>query len=139
MRRWYGSVTETLSPTASADETAFRTQQTQTAQGLARDPAVREAMVEWSMASDRHALAAALSDVMITDARPGLAAMTTPVTALYATDADGGPPPAMAEALWQNEYATLPGVRLIAVDGSRHFIMADQPERFDALVDAFLR
>ena len=29
-------------------------------------------------------------------------------------------------------------LRLIRVDGSRHFIMADQPERFAALVDAFL-
>jgi pimeloyl-[acyl-carrier protein] methyl ester esterase len=29
-------------------------------------------------------------------------------------------------------------VTLIRVDGSRHFIMADQPERFAELVDAFL-
>jgi pimeloyl-ACP methyl ester carboxylesterase len=123
----------------AADDAAFRAQQVQSAQGLARDPAMREAMVEWSMASDRHAVAAALTDVMTTDARPGLAAMTTPVTALYATDADGGPPPAMAQGLWEREYAALPGVRLIAVDGSRHFIMADQPARFDAIVDEFLR
>lgn len=123
----------------SADDATFRTQQAQAAQGLARDPAIRQTMVEWSMASDRHALAAALTDVMTTDARPGLAAMTTPVTAIYATDADGGPPPAMAQALWTQEYSTLPGVTLIAVDGSRHFIMADQPARFDAIVDQFLK
>lgn len=122
----------------AADDAAFRAQQAQAAVGLARDPAMRETMVEWSMASDRRAVAAALTDVMTTDARPGLAAMTTPVTALYATDADGGPPPAMAESLWTREYAPLPGVTLIAVDGSRHFIMADQPERFAALVNDFL-
>lgn len=75
---------------------------------------------------------------MTTDARSGLAAMTTPVTALYAADADGGPPPAMAEAMWSREYAALPGVRLTRVDASRHFIMADQPQRFAELVDAFL-
>lgn len=123
----------------SADEATFRTQQTQTAAGLARDPATRTAMLEWSMTSDRHALAAALKDVMTTDARPALAAMTTPVTALYASDADGGAPAAMAEGVWTREYATLPGVKLIRVDGSRHFIMADQPARFDALVDDFLK
>lgn len=123
----------------SADETAFRAQQVQTAAGLARDPATRAAMVEWSMASDRHAVAAAMTDVMTTDARPGLAAMTTPVTALFATDADGGPPPAMAQALWEREYATLPGVKVIRIDASRHFIMADQPARFDELVNDFLR
>ena len=47
-------------------------------------------------------------------------------------------PPAMADALWQREYASLPGVTLIRVDDSRHFIMADQPERFSEIVDRFL-
>ena len=122
----------------AADEATFRAQQTQAAQGLARDPAMRETMVDWSMASDRRAVAAALTDVMTTDARPGLATMTTPVTALYAVDANGGPPPAIAQTLWEREYATLPGVRLVRVEDSRHFIMADQPERFADLVDQFL-
>ena len=123
----------------AADETAFRAQQGQTAASLARDPAMREHIIDWSMASDRHAFAAAMSDVMTTDARPGLAAMTTPVTAVYATDADGGPPPAMAQALWEREYVSLPRVKVVRVDASRHFIMADQPVRFEELVDEFLR
>lgn len=123
----------------SADEATFRAQQTQMAAGLVRDPATRAFVVDWSMASDRHALAAAMKDVMTTDARQGLAAMTTPVTALYASDADGGAPAAMADGLWTREYAALPGVKLVRVDASRHFIMADQPARFDALVDEFLK
>jgi pimeloyl-ACP methyl ester carboxylesterase len=122
----------------AADEAGFRASQTQGASGLARDPATREAMVEWSMRSDRRALASAIREVMTTDLRPGLAAMTTPVWAVYAADADGGAPAAMADALWGREYATLPGVRLVRVDSSRHFIMADQPARFAAIVDQFL-
>ena len=122
----------------SADEASFRAQQAQTAVGMARDPATREAMVEWSMTTDRQAMAAAIRDVMTTDARPGLAAMTTPVWAVYASDADGGAPAAGADALWGREYAALPEVRLIRVDGTRHFIMADQPARFAELVDQFL-
>jgi pimeloyl-[acyl-carrier protein] methyl ester esterase len=122
----------------SADEAGFRAQQGQTAIGLVRDPATREAMVEWSMASDRQAMASAIREVMTTDARPGLAQMTTPVWAVYASDADGGAPAAMADATWGREYATLPGVKLVRVDGARHFIMADQPERFADLVDQFL-
>lgn len=117
---------------------AFRNGQTQTAAGYSRDPATQADIVVWSMAGDRHAMAAAIKDVMTTDARPGLAAMTTPVTALYAADADGGAPAAVADAMWTREYATLPGATLIRVDGSRHFIMADQPARFAELVDAFL-
>ncbi len=119
-------------------EAAFRAGQSQTAVGLARDPAVRVAMVEWAAAGDRQALAAAIRDVMTNDARPQLAAMTTPVTALYAADADGGAPAAMADALWAREYAALPNVKLVRIDDSRHFIMSDQPARFAEAVDDFL-
>jgi len=121
-----------------ADDAAFRAQQGQTAIGLARDPATRAAMVEWSMASDRQAMAAAIREVMTTDLRPGLPTMTTPVWAVYASDADGGAPAAGADALWGREYAPLPAVQLIRVDDSRHFIMADQPARFTEIVDRFL-
>ena len=122
----------------AADEAGFRASQAQGAVGLARDPATRAAMVDWSMRSDRQAMATAIREVMTTDLRPGLAAMTTPVWAVYASDADGGAPAAMADAVWGREYAALPGVRLIRVDGSRHFIMADQPARFAELMDQLL-
>ena len=121
-----------------ADEAGFRQQQEQTAVGMMKIEAARPAMVEWSMASDRHAMASAIREVMTTDARPGLAAMTTPVWAVYAADADGGAPAAMADAVWRREYAALPGVKLVRVDDSRHFIMTDQPERLGVLVDEFL-
>ncbi len=123
----------------NADEAAFRIQQERTAVGMMRDEAGRAAMVDWSMASNRQAMASAIREVMTTDARPGLAAMTTPVWAVYASDADGGAPAAMADALWSREYAALPGVTLKRVDDARHFIMVDQPDRLDALVDAFLK
>jgi pimeloyl-ACP methyl ester carboxylesterase len=45
----------------------------------------------------------------------------------------------MADALWTREYAALPGVALKRVDDARHFIMIDQPERLDELIDVFLK
>lgn len=123
----------------ASDDAAFRQAQAQTAQGMARDETARRRMVEWSMASDRQALSAGIRDVMTADLRPGLAAMTTPVWAVYASDADGGAPAAMADATWAREYAALPGVRLVRIDGTRHFIMADQPEKLAEVIDAFLR
>jgi len=123
----------------NADAAGYRVQQERTAGGMMRNEAGHAAMVEWSMTSDRHAMASAIRDVMTTDARPGLAAMTTPVWAVYAADADGGVPSAMADGMWSREYAALPGVKLVRVDDSRHFIMNDQPERLDALVDEFLK
>ncbi|MFJ6025088.1 alpha/beta fold hydrolase [Brevundimonas sp. NPDC092305] len=122
----------------NASDADFRAGQVATAVGLSRDTTTQAAMVEWTTAGDRHALAAAIRDVMTTDARPGLTAMTTPVWAPYASDADGGAPAAMADALWTREYAALPNVRLIRVDGSRHFIMSDQPAKFAGIMDAFL-
>nr|WP_312448571.1 alpha/beta hydrolase [Brevundimonas naejangsanensis] len=123
----------------NADEAAFRLQQERTAVGMMRDEAGRAAMVDWSMASNRQAMASAIREVMTTDARRGLAAMTTPVWAVYASDANGGAPAALADAVWSREYAALPGVTLKRVDGARHFIMIDQPERLNALIDAFLK
>ena len=35
-------------------------------------------------------------------------------------------------------YAGLKGVRLVRVDDSFHFIMVDQPGKFEAQADAFL-
>ncbi|GAD60438.1 alpha/beta hydrolase [Brevundimonas sp. BAL450] len=122
----------------ASDDDAFRAGQEALARGMSRDETTRAAMVAWSMASDRQAMGAAMRDLMTTDLRPGLAAMTTPVWAVYAADADGGAPAAMADAMWAREYADLPDVRLERVDGARHFIMADQPEAFMALVRAFL-
>ena len=124
--------------TLAADDASFRAGQVQGAVGYVNDPATQAAMVEWGMASDRQALATAIKEVMLTDLRPALPTMTTPVWAVYAADANGGAPPAMADALWQREYATLPGVELIRVDDTRHFIRADQPERFSEIVDRFL-
>ncbi|KQW82935.1 alpha/beta fold hydrolase [Brevundimonas sp. Root1279] len=120
------------------DDASFRSGQAMQAAGLARDPATREKMVEWTAAGDRHAMAAAIREVMTTDLRPGLATMSVPVWAPYASDADGGAPAAMADALWTREYASLPGVKLIRVDGSRHFIMNDQPTVFGGIMDQFL-
>ncbi|MFK0300080.1 alpha/beta fold hydrolase [Brevundimonas sp. NPDC090276] len=122
----------------NADVAGFRVQQERTAGTMMRNEAGRAAMVEWSMTSDRHAMASAIRDVMTTDARPGLAAMTVPVWALYAADANGGVSSTIADAMWSHEYAALPSARLVRVDDSRHFIMTDQPERLGALVDEFL-
>ena len=119
-------------------DSAFEQSQAQMAAGYSRTPAMREQIVASSQASDRRAMASAMYDVMTTDIRPGLPAMTTPVWAIYASDAEGGAPAAQADAMWQGEYASLPGVHLERVDGSRHFIMADQPGRMAEIIDRFL-
>lgn len=129
---------QTAQSLLTLSDDAFRAAQVGSAQGMTRDPALRQRLVDWTTSSDRRAMASAMRDVLLTDARPGLAAMTTPVTVLYAADADGGAPAAQADQAWTSQYTPLPGAKLVRIDGSRHFIMADQPERFAQALDAFL-
>lgn len=120
----------------SLEPKIFAERQAAVAQALTHDPATRRAIVDWSLASDRQAMATALHEAMITDARQGLAAMTTPVTAVYA---DAGREPAQVDALWEQGYRDLPGVKRVRIERSLHFIMSDQPQAFDKAVDEFLR
>jgi pimeloyl-ACP methyl ester carboxylesterase len=97
---------------------------------------MRPAAIADSLASDRHVAAEAVYEAMTTDARPLLPAIKAPVTILYATNTFA--PAAMMGPLYQRAYQTLPGAKLVEVPDSYHFIMYDQPDRFQALLAAFL-
>jgi pimeloyl-ACP methyl ester carboxylesterase len=116
----------------------FAAGQQRTAATLVLTPALRQTMIDWSLASDRKVMARAMYDVMTTDARSGLAAMTTPVTVLYAWDASIGVTAEQSDAFWGGFYQPLPGVKMVRVDDAYHFIMFDQPDRFAREVDGFL-
>ena len=92
-------------------------------------PADVDRVVGWTLASAPATVGMAMGDDMTTDLRPGLAAMSTPVTVLYETVLEG---PITAG------YAAMPHKTLVAVPDAKHFIMYDQPARFAAEVDAFL-
>jgi pimeloyl-ACP methyl ester carboxylesterase len=137
---------ETIKPMAEATaafmiaqpEAAFRAGQERTMRTLVKNPAWQGPALEASLASDRGLVAAVTAEVMQTDMRPQLPAVTVPTTVLYAYDAAMPAPPAVVERLYQSNYAGLPGVRLERVDNALHFIMVDQPEAFAAAVDRFL-
>jgi pimeloyl-ACP methyl ester carboxylesterase len=122
----------------------FAASQPQNAAFFVKTPAEQPQLVDWAVHSDRRVMAQATWDVMTTDARPGLAAMTTPVTVLYAYDPSMSTPgrevtPAMVDQMYAGLYAGLPNVKLVRIDGSYHFIMLDQPQRFATEVEAFLK
>ncbi len=114
----------------------YRAQQQQAAVSLTLTESRRAEIVEASDRSDRNALANGILELMTTDIRPLLPSITTPVWAVYAVDHAGAAP--LAPTVWAREYASLPNVNLEPVEGSRHFIMYDQPERLNALIDRFL-
>ena len=95
-------------------------------------------ILEWMKASDPKIVGEALVEDATTDFRPQLPRLASvPVTVLYAAPTAEFKP--IADALYRDAYKSLPKARLVAVEGSEHFIMLDQPARFAEEVEAFLR
>ena len=106
--------------------------------GLAKDPVARERGVKESIASDPVVAAQVVYDMMGLDLRPALAKTAVPITVLYAYDWLPGALAEVVDGLWTGAYRGVPGAKLVRIDGARHFIMDDQPDRFAAEVKAFL-
>jgi pimeloyl-ACP methyl ester carboxylesterase len=117
---------------------AFAGQQAMTMPRLVRSPEGQKAAAAWSVASDRKVFSQAFYDVLTTDMRGEVAAVTTPTTLLYPLDITAGQTAQSADQLYGGAYAALKGVRLARIDEARHFIMLDQPEAFAAQVEQFL-
>jgi pimeloyl-[acyl-carrier protein] methyl ester esterase len=101
-------------------------------------PADRKTILDWTLASDRKAVASALYDDILLDLRPGLAAIRTPITMLYPDNVPVGLPAGRAEDLYAQAFAPATSVTLKRIDASAHFIMFDQPQAFAEAVDVFL-
>lgn len=91
-----------------------------------------------TMASDLRVVAQAMHDDMVTDLGPRLGAIKAPVTMLYPQD-DRLLTAAAAAKIYGNAYSGLPSAKLVPITGSYHFIMQDQPARFAAELEAFLK
>jgi pimeloyl-ACP methyl ester carboxylesterase len=121
---------------AAMNDDAWRAQQAAGAARLASTTEGRAQLLADSMASDRSVVARALYEDAVTDMRPALPRMRTPLTIVYAVN-----PYATEEAygrLMRGSYAGAPNVRLVPVAPSYHFVMLDQPEQFQAALAAFL-
>ncbi len=104
---------------------------------MVKDPQGLKIVLASSKASDGKTVGRAMAEDMMLDLRPGLAAMKTPVTLIYPYEA-GRVPLAQWDGLYNSQFAPLPTKTLVRVDDSRHFVMYDQPAKFDAALDAFL-
>jgi len=89
-------------------------------------------------ASDLRVVAQAMHDVMVTDVGPRLNAIKVPVTLLYPQD-DRLLTATAAAKIYGDAYARLPSAKLVPISGSYHFIMQDQPAKFRAELEAFLK
>jgi pimeloyl-ACP methyl ester carboxylesterase len=123
--------------TAPAD--AFKSQETATLSRMVTSPPNRDLALGWTMASDRHVVAEALYEDMITDLRPDLGAIRTPAVLVYPVDEASGQDAAATGTFYKTSYNGLAGLTLVRIDNSRHFMMLDQPDAFNAALDAALK
>ena len=89
---------------------------------------------------DRRTLAQGLYEVMTVDLRARLPAITAPVTVVYGWSADDRSPRSHIDGLFRAGYRSLPHPAAFErIEGAEHMVMIDQPRRFQAAVERFLR
>lgn len=122
----------------SADQ--WKAMQPMMAAQLTNNAEGQAAVAASSAQSDRGVVVEAMVEDLETDLRADLPSIKSPTLVLYEHDTTLKQPDAGSYAqTMQTSYKGMPNVKLVEVDGSRHFIMYDQPAKFDAAVEAFLR
>ncbi len=107
---------------------------------LVKNPDGQKLVAANSARSDRCIVVEAMVEDLETDLRGDLASIKTPTLVLYEHDPSLAQPDAASyEKAMQAAYAPMPNATLVRVDDARHFIMYDQPARFDAMLESFLR
>lgn len=99
----------------------------------------RKLAIGWAVASDKSVVARAMYEDMTTDVRSALHKIKAPMTVLYPWDAQSGFPREATDQLYRSNFAALPEAKVVCIEDSFHFIMLDQPEKFAAQVDTFLK
>jgi pimeloyl-ACP methyl ester carboxylesterase len=101
--------------------------------------ALRAGLLQSVRTSDQRTVANAFHELIMTDLRPELGRITAPLTVLYVIPPSAPIPAEQYEAGMRASFANAPGARLLKIENSYHFIQFDQPERFVAEVDVFMR
>lgn len=141
-----GATAESVTPVAdqvyagmaNSPRAAYDAQATASINGMINTEARRAEALEHMRESDQKVAASAFRELIVTDLRPELSRITAPVEVLYVKFNDARMTPEVTDGIYRMSFATLPSAQLKRIDDSAHFIMWDQPDRFNAEVDAFL-
>lgn len=141
-----GATAESVTPTADqiyagmsgSPRAAYLAQAEASVTGMINTEALRAGPLEDVRNSDQQVSAASFRELIVTDLRPELPAITAPVEVVYVKFNDARMTPEITDSIYRMSFATLPGATLRRIDDSAHFIMLDQPQAFFAELDAFL-
>lgn len=101
-------------------------------------PADLERAMTWVAKSDARTTGLAVAEIMATDLRQGVAAITAPTLLIGAL---GAAPEAMRPAMrksYEAQVSRIKGARVVMAEKARHFIMFDDPSFLFATLDEFL-
>lgn len=125
--------------TLAESQDAYAQGERQFIPNLVKSPEGRKAAISWAIASDKSVVARAMYEDMTTDLRADLHKIKAPVTVLYPWDALSGFPHEATDKLYRGNFKSLPNKTVVCIEDSFHFIMLDQPEKFAAQADIFLK
>ncbi|MFP8965209.1 alpha/beta fold hydrolase [Pokkaliibacter sp. CJK22405] len=119
----------------SANDQQFRQMQTVALAILLKNQRYCEAVLQDSLTSERATIANAMHELMVTDLRPELGNITAPVTVIFAHDKTMGMTEDYLRGFYQLAYMGLKQVSFEMVKDSYHFVMLDQAEVFNRVVE----
>ncbi len=130
----------------SATPAQFKTQQLDYMQKIGViDPALAARYAPFNARSDIKATAEYMAEDLAADGRPGLKHANVPILEISPYNAPdfSHPPMIMSEAqktaYYQSLLVNAPNAKVVSISPSRHFVMLDQPAKFQQVLDDFLK
>ena len=131
---------------AAATPEQFKTQQLDYMQNVGViDPQLAVRHAPMNARSDQQAVAEYMAEDMASDLRPGLNNANVPILEVspYNTPDFSQPPMQMTEQqkadYYQSLLANAPHAKVVSISPSRHYVMLDQPTKFQQVLDDFLK
>lgn len=124
----------------AADEATYKTQLRAGLVSLSNNADRIPTLASWGEASDRNTTTQAMYELMTTDLRSSLGAARTPTLVLgsWASYAPYGATQASTQAVFEQQYAAHPDVRIKLSTTGYHFLMWDDPTWLQQQVREFL-
>jgi pimeloyl-ACP methyl ester carboxylesterase len=105
---------------------------------LVLDPAGLAKLKTWSAAADPRVVAQVIYEDLVTDMRPKLAEVKTPITVLAAWHGTMPFTEPQVQRFFERQFTGAVAVSVTTIPQAAHFIMLDQPEQFRRALEAFL-
>lgn len=121
------------------DSVTFAAMQQQMIANMVRTESERPRVVNWSMTSDRRALAITAFEMLSTDLRDEMPLITAPTMVVIAWGPEYPNDKATHTQIFGGQYAGLKKGKIVVSDLSKHFVMIDQKDWFMQQVSDFLK